>query len=74
MIFTIPQEDNSSNLVYDLEFSYINGKMINPYTGFDSPLNFIRNIGIGLMILALALGAVYLLRRKKVFAKYKKKH
>lgn len=74
MIFTIPQEDNSSNLVYDLEFSYINGKMVNPYTGYFSPLALIRNIGLGLIGVALVLGAVYLLRKKKVFAKYKKKH
>ena len=75
MVFTIPiRNAQTQELVYDLEFSIIDGKMINPYTGFDSPLNVIRNIGIGLMILALALGAVYLLRRKKVLVRYKKKH
>ncbi len=74
MVFTIPQKDNSNDLVYDLEFSYINGKMVNPYTGYFSPLALIRNIGFGIIGVALVLGAVYLLRRKKVFVKYKKKH
>lgn len=74
MVFTIPRKNNSNELVYDLEFGYINGKMVNPYTGYFSPLALIRNIGFGIIGVALVLGAVYLLRRKKVFAKYKKKH
>lgn len=69
-----PQKDGSNNWIYDLEFGYINGKMVNPYTGYFSPLALIRNIGFGIIGVALVLGAVYLLRRKKVFAKYKKKH
>ena len=72
--FTIPQQDNSNNWIYDLEFGYVNGKMINPYTGYISPAANFRTVGLCIIAGALALGAFFILRRKKVFARYKKKH
>ena len=72
--FTFPQQDGSNNWIYDLEFGYVNGKMINPYTGYISPVATFRTIGLCVIAGALALGAFFILRRKRVFARYKKKH
>jgi len=67
-------EKRGAQWYYDLEFSYINGKAINPNTGYISPIAAIRTIGIGLVLGSLIAAAVYLLRKKKVLVRYKRKH
>lgn len=67
-------EKKGAKWSYDLEFSYINGKAINPNTGYISPIAAIRTIGIGLVLGSLIAAAVYLLRKKKVLVRYKRKH
>ena len=67
-------EKKGATWSYDLEFRYINGKAVNPNTGYISPIATIRTIGIALMAAAVIFGAIYLFRKKKVHVRYKRKH
>lgn len=64
--FQIPQEG-----VYNLEFSYQNGKIFSPTTAGEG-MQIFKTIGITLSVLALLLLAAYVYRSRRYTAKYAK--